>query len=79
MLQNKLIYFFIYSTLSSVLNAVALVVLEDFIRPFFPAMKDQNATRVVKGVSLLFSCLSFSMFFLVAQVKTILDVNMISL
>ncbi|XP_045025652.1 sodium-coupled monocarboxylate transporter 1 isoform X2 [Daphnia magna] len=61
------------STISSVLNAVALVVYEDFVRPFFPNLPDQMATRLVKGVSLLFSGLSFSMVFLVAQVKTILD------
>ncbi|XP_046460580.1 sodium-coupled monocarboxylate transporter 1-like isoform X1 [Daphnia pulex] len=61
------------STISSVMNAVALVVYEDFIRPYFPNMPDQTATRLVKGVSLLFSGLSFSMVFLVAQVKTILD------
>ncbi|KAI9564252.1 hypothetical protein GHT06_007990 [Daphnia sinensis] len=61
------------STISSVLNAVALVVYEDFVRPFFPNLPDQTATRLVKGVSLLFSGLSFSMVFLVAQVKTILD------
>lgn len=64
------------STISSVLNAVALVVYEDFIRPFFPNMPDHTSTRLVKGVSLLFSGLSFSMVFLVAQVKTILDVSL---
>jgi len=60
------------------MNAVALVVYEDFIRPFFPNMPDQTATRLVKGVSLLFSGLSFSMVFLVAQVKTILDVSILN-
>jgi hypothetical protein len=60
------------------MNAVALVVYEDFIRPYFPNMPDQTATRLVKGVSLLFSGLSFSMVFLVAQVKTILDVSILN-
>lgn len=64
------------STLSSVLNAVALIVLEDFIRPVFPNMRERTATRVVKGVSFVFGVLSFSMVFLVAQIKTILDATL---
>ncbi|XP_046643006.1 sodium-coupled monocarboxylate transporter 1-like isoform X2 [Daphnia pulicaria] len=64
------------STLSSVLNAVALVILEDFIRPVFPNMLDQTATRLVKAVSLVFGILSFSMVFLVSHIKTILDATL---
>ncbi|XP_057371552.1 sodium-coupled monocarboxylate transporter 1-like isoform X2 [Daphnia carinata] len=64
------------STLSSVLNAVALIVLEDFIRPVFPNMRERTATGVVKGVSFVFGVLSFSMVFVVAQIKTILDATL---
>jgi Na+/proline symporter len=67
-------FLFYHSTLSSVLNAVALVILEDFIRPVFPNMLDQTATRLVKAVSFVFGILSFSMVFLVSHIKTILDV-----
>lgn len=67
------------SSLSSGLNSVALIVLEDFIRPFFPSIEDQTATKVTKGVAILFGCINFGMVLLVAQVQTILDVTSIEI
>ncbi|XP_032776975.2 sodium-coupled monocarboxylate transporter 1 [Daphnia magna] len=64
------------SSLSSGLNSVALIVLEDFIRPFFPSIEDQTATKVTKGVAILFGCINFGMVLLVAQVQTILDATL---
>ena len=64
------------SSLSSGLNSVALIVLEDFIRPFFPSIEDRTATKITKGVAILFGCINFGMVLLVAQVKTILDVRL---
>ena len=63
------------STLSSIMNAVALVVLEDFIRPFYVNLEEQTATRITKGVSLAVGCIGFGMVFVIAHVKTILEVR----
>ena len=65
----------IYSTLSSGLNSVALIILEDFIRPFFPLLEETTATKVTKGVAILFGCLNIGMIFLLSQVSTILEVT----
>ena len=67
--------FFLDSSLSSGLNSVALIVLEDFIRPFFPLIEDHTATKITKGVAILFGCINFGMVLLVSQVQTILDVH----
>ncbi|XP_046643614.1 sodium-coupled monocarboxylate transporter 1-like [Daphnia pulicaria] len=64
------------SSLSSGLNSVALIVLEDFIRPFFPLIEDQTATKITKGVAILFGCINFGMVLLVSQVQTILDATL---
>lgn len=54
---------------------MALIVLEDFIRPFSPNLSDQTATNLTKGVALMFGCINFGMVVLVSQVQTILDVS----
>ncbi len=72
--ENKISLLVLFSSLSSCLSAVALVVLEDFIRPFHPALTEKSATLITKGVSFGVGCVGFGMVFLIAQVKTILDV-----
>lgn len=57
------------------LNAVALVILEDFVRPFYVTLKDSTATRITKGLSLLVGCIGFLVVFLIAHVKGILEVD----
>jgi len=63
-----------YSTLSSGLNAVALLVLEDFIRPFLPNLEEWKAVRITKYLALATGCICFAAVFLVSNVDTILDV-----
>ncbi len=65
----------IFSTLSSVLNAVALVILEDFIRPFNPTLEEKTATRITKGISLAVGGVGIGLVFIISQVKTILEVQ----
>ena len=62
------------SSLSSGLNAIPLTVLEDFIRPYFPAMKERTATNLSKIISFIFGIFCFGLVFLVARVTTIVDV-----
>lgn len=67
--------FFTFSSLSTGLNSVALVVLEDFIRPHCPNLRDETATRITKGISIGFGVISFASVFIISKVKTILDVR----
>jgi len=77
-LQDALLNMYIYdSALSSGMNSVALVVLEDFIRPFRPNLTDQTAVRITKLMSVGIGLLCFAFVFLVANVQTILDVTFI--
>ena len=41
-----------FSTVSSTLNSIAAVILQDFIRPYKPSLSDKNATIITKGVSI---------------------------
>ena len=62
------------STLSSGLNSVPIVIVEDLIRPFKPGMNSSTAVKLNKTVTLIFSCVCFCLVFLAAEVKTILEV-----
>lgn len=62
------------STLSTVLNGAALTILEDFVRPFYPNLKDETATRISQGISLGFALTAYLLVFLVSSVETILEV-----
>lgn len=64
------------STLSSGLNAIPLTILEDFVRPHFPAMPERSATTLSKVISLVFGLVCFALVFLVAQVDTILEATL---
>ena len=57
------------------LNGVALTILEDFVRPFFPNLTDGTATKVSKLISFGFGLISYLLVFLVSNVKTILEVR----
>ena len=64
------------SSLSSGLNAAALILMEDFVRPFRPDMSDVTATRIIKLLSVAFGAFCFAIVFLVANVKLILEVQL---
>ena len=66
---------FASSTLSTVLNGMALTVLEDFVRPFAPNLNDNTATKISKGISFGFGLISYLMVFLVSNVNSILEVS----
>lgn len=64
------------SALSSGMNSVALVVLEDFIKPFRPNLSDRTAVRITKGLALAVGIICFAAVFMISQVKTILDATL---
>lgn len=66
--------FLFQSTVSSGLNSLAAVTLEDFIRPLFPLMSEGRATLVSKGLSLLYGLLAFAIVFLMANLTHIVEV-----
>ena len=61
--------------MSTVMNGVALTILEDFIRPFYPSMTDESSTRVSKAISFSVGLLSYAMVYLLTNVETILEVR----
>ena len=64
------------SALSSGMNSVALVVLEDFIKPFRPNISDKSSVRITKILALVIGIVSFVSVFMVSSVKTILDATL---
>ncbi len=54
---------------------MALLVLEDFIRPFRPNLEESKAVRITKCIAFATGCVCFITVFLVANVESILDVR----
>ena len=63
------------SSLSTILNGMALTVLEDFVRPFSPNLNDSTATRISKGISFGFGLLSYVLVFPMSNIKSIFEVH----
>ena len=63
--------------MSSGLNSLAAVTLEDFVRPLFPLMSEGRATLVSKGLSLLYGLLAFAIVFLMANLTHIVEVQIL--
>lgn len=62
------------STVSSVLNSLAAICLEDFVRPFcLPHMSDARATNVSKILAVLYGILCFGLVFIVANLGNVLE------
>lgn len=68
------IFFIINSTVSSGLNSLAAVTLEDFLRPIFPNMSETRATNVSKCLSFSYGLISFAIVFLLANVSHVGEV-----
>lgn len=63
------------STVSSGLNSLAAIILEDFIRPFCCTnMDDARATKVSKVVAIVIGLVCFALVFVAAQLGDILQV-----
>lgn len=77
--HQKIIPFFIFSfdwsILSSNLNSLSLVILEDLIRPFFPLMRDSKASLVTKVTVIIFGCVIFGMALFTSKLQISLDVR----
>lgn len=63
-----------YSTLSTILNGLALTILEDFVRPWHPKLSDASSTRISKAISFGMGLTAYALVFLVSNAETIVDV-----
>ncbi len=61
--------------MSSGLNSLAAICLEDFVRPFCcTGMTDARATNVSKGLAMGFGLLCFGLVFVASQLGNVLEV-----
>ena len=64
-----------HSTVSSGLNSLAAIILEDFVRPFCCTnMDDARATKVSKILAVVFGLICFALVFVAAQLGNVLQV-----
>ena len=71
---------FLCSTVSSGLNSLAAICLEDFVRPFCcVGMSDARATHVSKGLAMGFGVLCFGLVFVASQLGNVLEVVFIEI
>ena len=60
--------------MSSGLNSLAAICLEDFVRPFcLPNMDDVKATKVSKILAIVFGVICFSLVFVAANLGRVLE------
>jgi len=65
-----------FSSVSSGLNSLAAICLEDFIKGvFFPKLNDTTATKVSKGLAVVFGIISFALVFVAEQLGGVLQVK----
>lgn len=64
---------FDFSTVSSGLNSLAAITLEDFVRYFYPNMSDKTATIVSKSLSVVYGLICFGLVFVAEQLGGVLQ------
>ena len=67
------------STVSSGINALSATALEDFVKLFYPNLKESTAAVVSKLLVVFFGLLSFSLVFIAAQMGGVLQVRFLYL
>ena len=66
------------STVSSGLNSLAAVTLEDFIRPLAsPGMSDAAATRISKSLSIFYGLVAYGLVYLMANLNHLVEVSLV--
>jgi Na+/proline symporter len=67
---------YVNSTVSSGLNSLAAITLEDFVRPFmFKSMSERRATLVSRLLTFMYGLISFGLVFVAEQLGDILQVS----
>jgi len=60
---------------SSALNALPAIIVEDFVKPYRPGMTDVELGRASKIISLVGGIISFTLIFAIAAIGNILPVR----
>ncbi|XP_021952831.1 sodium-coupled monocarboxylate transporter 1 [Folsomia candida] len=63
------------STVSSGLNSLASITLEDYVKYFYPDISDHRATNISKFSSVMYGLLSFGLVFIAERLGGIFDVS----
>lgn len=72
--------FILCSTVSSGLNSLAAVTLEDYVRPLLlPNMSDAKATKISKGLSITYGFMAYGLVYLMANLSHLVEVTSCSL
>ena len=70
-------FFYINSTVSSGMNSLAAIVLEDFLKGCcFPNMTERQATAASKILSIFFGLLTFGLVFVAQNLGGVLSVSL---
>ncbi|XP_035658838.1 sodium-coupled monocarboxylate transporter 1-like [Branchiostoma floridae] len=64
------------STMSSGLNALAAVALEDFVKPCFPNLTDLKYTWISKGLAMLFGCSMIMMSYIASLMGPVVQASL---
>jgi len=64
-----------HSSVSSALNALPCIIIEDCVKPLKPGLSDVRLGYISKIISLVGGLISFSLIFIVAAVGNILPVR----
>lgn len=76
MVHNGTTSNFLDSTVSSGMNSLAAIVLEDFVKAgCFPNLSEEASTWTSRGLSLFFGLLTFALVFVAEQLGNILSVS----
>jgi len=67
--------FTFYSTVSSGLNSLAAITLEDYVRYFYPHLEDRTATKISKILAIVYGLISFGLVFVAEQLGGVLQVS----
>lgn len=61
--------------MSSGLNSLAAVTLEDYVRPLFlPNMSDAKATQISRGLSIIYGFMAYGLVYLMANLSHLVEV-----
>lgn len=68
------VYVNMHSTVSSGLNSLAAITLEDFVRGIcYPNISDESATKISKFLAVFFGLISFGLVFVAEQLGGVLQ------
>lgn len=70
--------FLLLSSVSSSLNALPAIIVEDYVKPFHPGLSAMKLGYISKVITAVGGMVSFTLIFVIAAVGNILPVRMVS-